>query len=1141
MSDETNTNPGQVNAPALLINQPSRSLLAAAELESLIDAPLELATARQVGHVLGISGAQLFLFGQLNSALRWMCRSYLKQHAYQPAWEAFRLGGIRYPYRQLGRAFRAFQRSYPIRGLPPAALQRDGRGREIEAARSTLTAELCLFDIQSDNPALRLLQPVFLEQDPALGKICRQVADHLSELPGAANVPHPFNLPLKALLQAPIQAAPDDLAAQVAYIVEHWAAFLPPDLLRGLQIARAIVLEEAVNRLPGPGPVASDFEAPADRERWQPAAFSADTDWMPNAVLLAKSIHVWLGQLGRSYDCRIDRLDQIPDEALDRLAGWGFNALWLIGIWERSAASRKIKQLRGNPEAEASAYALHSYRVAADLGGEAALSDLETRCAARGIRLACDVVPNHTGIDSEWMQQHPDWFIQCDTPPYPAYRFQGPDLSENPAISIRIEDGYWDHTDAAVVFEHLDHHSGRRRYIYHGNDGTHMPWNDTAQLNFLLPEVRQAMSDLILETARRFRLIRFDAAMTLARKHFRRLWYPPPGGSAGVSSRSAFWLEDEAFDRAFPREFWRDVVDRINREAPDTLLIAEAFWMMESYFVRDLGMHRVYNSAFMNLLKQEDNVRYRRILKDVLAYNPEILKRYVNFMNNPDEATAVEQFGKGDKYFGTAVMLATLPGLPMFGHGQVEGLREKYGMEYRRAYWDEEPDPGFISHHEAQIIPLLHRRRLFSEVAEFALYDFATDAGIDENVYAFSNGSGRERWLVVYNNSPAPTSGRISMSVTRAVPGSEGRTRPGRPLAEELDLSGGGAGCYRFRNHRDGRERLRSAGDMSAGLDIELDPYQYEIYHDFRWQDDPSGIWARLCDHLGGRPVASLDEALLGFCYQDIWQSAARLFAPARLHQLAQNLPGFPLREAALDLLAGLNDDLIRLAEQLATALGRTGQAGCGAPLYSRFGKLADRLEQALQQTDLAPDLELLWYGKTGPDLAYPLLCWQLCEELRARLHPEQTPAALLADFKRFGVNLAWRELLPDGLCEQDLLMVELLLHTADGCPHPAENRSAFEALFSAPAWQALLGINRHGAETWFDRDRMEALAGVLVLQRLSLPTGSVTLLARDLARYRHRIEDAAASGYRLQTFLSIRMHLQNRQVPALQRESGPA
>ena len=82
-------------------------------------------------------------------------------------------------------------------------------------------------------------------------------------------------------------------------------------------------------------------------------------------------------------------------------------------------------------------------------------------------------------------------------------------------------------------------------------------------------------------------------------------------------------------------------------EAPDTLLLAEAFWLMEGYFVRTLGMHRVYNSAFMNMLKMEDNQKYRQTIKNVLEFSPQILKRFVNFMNNPDERTAVEQFGRG--------------------------------------------------------------------------------------------------------------------------------------------------------------------------------------------------------------------------------------------------------------------------------------------------------------------------------------------------------------------------------------------------------------------------------------------------------------------------------------------------------------
>ena len=86
-------------------------------------------------------------------------------------------------------------------------------------------------------------------------------------------------------------------------------------------------------------------------------------------------------------------------------------------------------------------------------------------------------------------------------------------------------------------------------------------------------------------------------------------------------------------------------------EAPDTLLLAEAFWLMEGYFVRTLGMHRVYNSAFMNMLRDEENAKYRTVIKNTLEFDPEILKRYVNFMNNPDERTAVDQFGKGRQVF----------------------------------------------------------------------------------------------------------------------------------------------------------------------------------------------------------------------------------------------------------------------------------------------------------------------------------------------------------------------------------------------------------------------------------------------------------------------------------------------------------
>src|SRR5206468_8105124 len=120
---------------------------------------------------------------------------------------------------------------------------------------------------------------------------------------------------------------------------------------------------------------------------------------MPRLVLIAKNSYVWLAQLSRQHQRSIARLDQIPDDELDKLARWGVTGLWLIGLWERSRASQRIKQMMGNPEAVASAYSLFDYQIAAKLGGEAACQELRARAWQRGIRLASDMVPNHVGID----------------------------------------------------------------------------------------------------------------------------------------------------------------------------------------------------------------------------------------------------------------------------------------------------------------------------------------------------------------------------------------------------------------------------------------------------------------------------------------------------------------------------------------------------------------------------------------------------------------------------------------------------------------------------------------------------------------------------------------------------------------------
>jgi hypothetical protein len=323
-------------------------------------------------------------------------------------------------------------------------------------------------------------------------------------------------------------------------------------------------------------------------------------------------------------------------------------------------------------------------------------------------------------------------------------------------------------------------------------------------------------------------------------------------------------MTDEQFHNALPVEFWREVVDRVAKECPDTLLLAEAFWLMESYFVRTLGMHRVYNSAFMHMLRNEDNAGYRTILKNTLEYDPEILKRYVNFMNNPDERTAVEQFGKGDKYFGICTLMATLPGLPMLGHGQIEGYAEKYGMEFRKPYWNESPDPGLISRHEFEIFPLLHQRELFAGVDNFWMYDFERIDGLDENVYAFTNASHGKYALVVYNNNFLETSGRIKGSVGQAVRSGKSKHVKKTDVAKVFHLTRNYNAYLKFRDQSSGLWFIRPVDELIYnGFSFHLQGYEHHAFLDFQVViSDENHDYGKLWYAIGHNGVPDLDTAL---------------------------------------------------------------------------------------------------------------------------------------------------------------------------------------------------------------------------------------------------------------------------------------
>lgn len=864
-----------------------------------------------------VHAGKLFAMGLIDEACHVAMARYRERYDAEAITGALDWFGERVGTEKLDRMLLGFVEQFPgqsvLRGSETPTQWLAGKTDGV-SHRAAAFEELVLLWMANRNPAFRPFAELFDDHELAEKTVYRTVTLDLPKyfatrplisLPGAEPVS------LLRLLSAPLEGAPESLSDQLQLIRTLWRPLIGDALDRVLQMAGEILREEelavwmqfhppsanaqaaaeAAARRGGRqgGPVAEAqvpvFGDPArEYER-----FSPDTAWMPTAVLMAKSTYVWLAQLSRRYERKIARLDEIPDEELETLARRGLNTLWLIGVWERSRASERIKRLCGNQEAVASAYSLFDYRIAEDLGGEAAYTNLRDRAYRYGIRLASDMVPNHMGIDSPWVVEHPEWFIARQNSPYPAYRFNGPDLSSDARVEIKIDDHYYEQSDAAVVFRRVDRTTGETRYIYHGNDGTSFPWNDTAQLDYLNPAVREQVIQTILHVARLFPVIRFDAAMTLAKRHFHRLWFPGPGSSGAIPSRAESGMTQEEFDRAMPEEFWREVVDRVAKEVPGTLLLAEAFWLMEGYFVRTLGMHRVYNSAFMVMLRDEDNAKYRQVIKNTLEFDPEIMKRYVNFMSNPDERTAIDQFGKGDKCFGVATMMATLPGLPMFGHGQIEGFTEKYGMEYRWPRYLEEADPWLVERHEREIAPLLKRRWLFAESENFLLYDFyCADGSVDENVFAYSNRTDGERALILYNNRYGETAGSVDRSAAYADKGA-GELRQ-RRLADGLGLSGDRSAILAFRDSLSGQEYLRRASELlDRGFFCPLRAYQSHVFLDWRelhpTEETP---WDRLCDELAGRGVPNLDEALVNLELAPLHAALRRALDPAMVRRMAE-------------------------------------------------------------------------------------------------------------------------------------------------------------------------------------------------------------------------------------------------------------
>ncbi len=1121
-----------------------------------------------------IHAAALFAMGlidELSHALVDFYRRQTDPAVMQAALEWFR---ARVGEEEFERLLRGFATEFPntaiFAGKETVNEWLEGRTGAI-SHREAAFEELLLLWLANTNPAFRPFGELFAD-DPLRRET--EYAEVTAGL-GAFFATRPPINPQKGqtlldALRAPMLASPDSLSGQLAYIRENWTEqlgeelrriLLAIDVLKEEEVAiwmqfHPMSAEEAARRRAlrggrgqfGDGSFGTYYDGPPDFAASglvnEYEAFSPDQDWMPTVVLIAKSTYVWLEQLSRKYGRHIHRLDQIPEDELALLKSRGLNGLWLIGIWERSHASQTIKHLRGQSDAVASAYSLADYRIADDLGGTAAYEVLRDRAAAQGIRLASDMVPNHMGIDSTWMIEHPEWFLSRPDSPYPSYRFDGPDLSTDPRVEIKLEDHYYDQTDAAVAFRYRDHRSGRTEYVYHGNDGTSFAWNDTAQLDYSQANVREQVIQTILSVARLFPIIRFDAAMVLAKKHVQRLWFPLPGTGGSIPSRAEFSMTQTEFDALMPAEFWREVVDRVAIEVPGTLLLAEAFWLLEGYFVRTLGMHRVYNSAFMNMMRDEENAKYRSVIKNTIEFDPDILKRYVNFMSNPDERTAIDQFGTGDKYFGVCTMMATLPGLPMFGHGQVEAFTEKYGMEYKRARYEEWPNEELVARHQREIAPLLKKRWLFAESSNFVMYDlWRGDGSVDENVFAYSNRSGDQRALVLFNNAYASTSGTIQTSVA-SMEKATGVLRQ-RSLSDALGLSGSET-ILAYRDSATGMEHLRrSSAVREQGLSFHLRGYQYAVLGDWRELTASAAMpWDQLCDVLNGSGVPDLHQAISRLRLQPVYEVLRHLLDPALMEAAIEQSQHMEAKRTGRSKAAKMSNhpgfqpltaEFAQRARAFYAAVAIADDGRDDQPVTS--DQFTQGCVQALTGLVLLPSLEAR-FGQSWPVPARMVLPSRNPSSTVLPIWATALSYGVLASFGRAGLTvfdgLQLRSFLAELLQTFGLggeggwraaARVRLLLE--------AESNGAGKVSLSGPPpqlWQDaefrwLAGVNESEGVSWFNQESLQELIWWWQLPELLhlLRAGSVAdaELRRVGDHLRAKAEAAGRAGFRVDRYLA--------------------
>lgn len=440
---------------------------------------------------------------------------------------------------------------------------------------------------------------------------------------------------------------------------------------------------------------------------------------MKNPRIYEIHTYAWLQGLGVRCGGPVT-LGSVPDAELDAIAELGADVVWLMGVWERSPAGRRVAlshpglladYARALPDLRdedvvGSPYSIRRYSVDPRIGTRDELASIRRRLAARGMGLLLDFVPNHVAIDHPWLAEAPECLL----------RGTEEDLDRRPEMFFR---------------------GPGQRIFAHGRDPYFPPWTDTAQLDAFSGALRERVVETLLDIASQCDGVRCDMAMLMTRDVFSRTWK----GLAGSAPEE---------------ELWRAVIPPVKRAHPKFLFLAEVYWDMEWEMMRQ-GFDLAYDKRLYDRMRSGPTDAIRGHLRADMAYQ----SRLVRFIENHDEPRARTEFGP-ERSRAAAVLALTLPGAKLTHEGQELGHRIKLPVQLARRP-PEDDDPTLRSLH----------RTLLSEVATpvyregtFTLRD-PTPAwnAIDEhqNLIAYTYRHDNERRLVVVNWSDSPGQARIPM------------------------------------------------------------------------------------------------------------------------------------------------------------------------------------------------------------------------------------------------------------------------------------------------------------------------------------------------------------------------------------------